>query len=170
MKHLVLGGARSGKSIFAEQIATTSDLEIIYIATALIDDEEMRNRISIHQQRRPEHWALIEEPIQLGKILNEENAENKFVLIDSLALWLKNLLYRKSETLLMKEHGSLVTAVEQFRGQLVIVSNENSLGLSPVNDLAQKYIDINGKLHQYLAAICDRVTLVVAGLPLTLKE
>jgi adenosylcobinamide kinase/adenosylcobinamide-phosphate guanylyltransferase len=168
MRELILGGARSGKSALAEQRARESGLGVIYIATAEARDAEMHQRISHHRARRPDHWHCIEEPLQLAATLQRHAAQNRCLLVDCLTLWLSNLLAAGDEVF-EREHGALLTAIGQLPGRLIFVSNEVGLGIVPMGELTRRFCDESGRLHQAVAASCDRVTFVTAGLPMTLK-
>lgn len=169
MKHLVLGGARSGKSRYAQQWAEDSKQDVIYIATAQAGDNEMRLRIEKHQQQRPAHWLLVEEPIHLADVLLAHDAANRVLLVDCLTLWLSNLLGESNNRLLADECEKLLSTLPALQCDVLLVSNEVGQGIVPVNALARQFIDEAGWLHQRLAALCDRVTFVVAGLPQTIK-
>ncbi len=169
MKELILGGARSGKSRLAEQRAQASGLEVVYIATAWVGDDEMRQRIENHRRARPTHWRVIEEPLALVEVLVQESSPQRCLLVDCLTLWLSNLLCRDDAEYLQRQLSALVEAVPQLPGRLILVSNEVGMGIVPMGPLSRQFQDQSGLLHQRLAAICERVTLTVAGLPMTLK-
>ncbi len=167
MKELILGGARSGKSALAQQKAEHTALPITYIATATADDTEMAQRIAHHQRQRPAGWTLVEEPLTLAEALQQHAREDRLLLVDCLTLWLSNLL--ASERAVESEIERVVSIVETLPGQIILVSNEVGLGVIPLGELTRRFVDESGRLHQRLAAVCDRVTLVVAGLPHSLK-
>ncbi len=171
MIELVLGGARSGKSSYAEAQARLTKLPRIYLATATAGDEEMAHRIEHHQQlREQEQWELIEEPIQIANVLSDLNeflGSNQAVVIDCLTLWISNCLH---EDCLEKQTEKLLRIVEHFDGQLFIVSNEVGSGIVPLGQLNRQFVDAAGRLHQQIAKLADKVTLVVAGLPMPLKD
>ena len=169
MKHLVLGGARSGKSRYAQQLAENSNRKVIYIATAAAGDAEMQARIEKHQQQRPAHWRVVEEQIHLADVLQQNDAVDHVLLVDCLTLWLSNLLGKENETLLQDECNKLFAVLPPLQCHLIIVSNEVGQGIVPVNALARRFVDEAGWLHQRLAEICTDVTFMVAGLPQTLK-
>jgi adenosylcobinamide kinase/adenosylcobinamide-phosphate guanylyltransferase len=168
MLELILGGARSGKSALAEQRAHTSGLEVVYIATAEARDAEMDARITHHRARRPAHWLCVEEPLQLAAKLQQHAAGNRCLLIDCLTLWLSNLL-TSSDEIFVREHEALLKLLPQLPGRIIFVSNEVGLGIVPLGELTRRFCDESGRLHQAVAALCDRVTFVTAGLPMTLK-
>ena len=177
MKTLILGGAKSGKSLFAENLAIQSQKKLVYIATAQAHDSEMAQRISSHQQRRTEQaveWLTIEEPIALVKALqqlesHQQGRSNQLVLIDCLTLWLSNLLCSLNKKQQQTEINNLIDFLSDCQMDLVFVSNETGLGIIPMNQLSRQFIDLAGNLHQHMAKICDHVILTVAGLPLVLK-
>lgn len=169
MRELILGGARSGKSALAERRARESGLSITYIATATAGDEEMAARIAHHRERRPDAWRLVEEPLSLAAVLHAHAAENHGIIVDCLTLWLTNLLLADDVSLLERERSALLQLLPSLPGQIVLVSNEVGLGIVPLGELSRRFADEAGRLHQQLAACCERVTFVAAGLPLTLK-
>ena len=169
MKELILGGARSGKSAFAQRRALASGLNVIYFATAQAGDAEMAERIARHRAERPKDWGLIEEPLALAKALNNCAAPDRCLLVDCLTLWLGNLLAAGDDRL-DAETSALLDAIPGLPGQILLVSNEVGQGIVPANPLARRFRDEAGRLHQAVAGRCDRATFVVAGLPLTLKD
>lgn len=170
MPELILGGARSGKSRLAEQRAQASGLAVTYIATSQAWDQEMHARIQHHQERRPTHWGLVEEPLALAQTLIQHAAAERCLLVDCLTLWLTNLLLQPEPERLVHERQALLDCLPKLPGQILLVSNETGLGVVPLGELTRRYVDEAGWLHQALAQSCERVTLVVAGLPLSLKE
>jgi len=169
MKTLILGGVKSGKSRLAEKMAEESGLEVVYIATATAGDDEMRQRIARHQKHRPEHWRLVEEPIELAEIIQREATSNRCLLVDCLTLWLTNLLCADDEQRMLSELEALPQIVPDLPGEQIFVSNETGLGVIPDNALSRRFLDLAGPLQQNMAAQCDRVVLTVAGLPHVLK-
>ncbi|MDQ7074538.1 MAG: bifunctional adenosylcobinamide kinase/adenosylcobinamide-phosphate guanylyltransferase [Gammaproteobacteria bacterium] len=169
MKTLVLGGTRSGKSALAEQLAAQTQQPVTYIATATVQDHEMQQRIQQHQQRRPTHWLLIEAPLHLASALQQADAEGHTLLVDCLSIWISNLLCAENPTQLQAEIDNLLTSVPQLQSQLILVSNESNMGITPLGKLSRDYCDHIGLLHQQLATRCDSVILTVAGLPHYLK-
>ncbi|MGZ0713869.1 bifunctional adenosylcobinamide kinase/adenosylcobinamide-phosphate guanylyltransferase [Pseudomonas palleroniana] len=169
MHQLIIGGARSGKSRLAEKLATDSRLPVIYIATSQALDGEMSERVAQHRQRRPEHWGLIEEPVELAQVLREHAAPGRCLLVDCLTLWLTNLLMLEDAERLVHEREQLLETLASLPGEIIFVSNETGLGVVPLGELTRRYVDEAGWLHQALAERCQRVVLTVAGLPLTLK-
>ncbi|AHG40013.1 adenosylcobinamide kinase [Pseudomonas syringae CC1557] len=169
MLQLILGGARSGKSRLAEKLAADSSLNVIYIATSQPLDGEMNQRVASHRARRPDHWGLVEEPVELARVLFEKAAPDRCLLVDCLTLWLTNLLMLDSPERLAQEREALLDCLAELPGEIIFVSNETGLGVVPLGELTRRYVDEAGLLHQALAERCQRVVLTVAGLPLTLK-
>jgi len=165
MIELVIGGARSGKSSYAERQALESGLRVVYLATAQAFDAEMQERIAHHRARRPADWRSVEEPIALTDALARETSSETCVLVDCLTLWLSNVLLAERD----EEIGRFLAALPALPGRIVMVSNEVGWSIVPENALARRFRDEQGRLNQRVAAACDRVTLVAAGLPLSLK-
>ena len=164
---LVLGGARSGKSAWAEARATASVLAPVYLATAEAGDEEMAERIAHHRARRGARWATVEEPLELGDALAAWAAPDRVVLVDCLTLWLANLMDAERDP--EAETERLVATLPELRGPILFVSNEVGLGIVPDNALARAFRDAAGRLNQRIAAAAQHVVFLAAGLPLTLK-
>ena len=169
MLNLILGGARSGKSRLAEQLAVQSGLAVTYIATSEPLDGEMNARVQLHRERRPPEWALIEEPLELARVLRANASAGRCLLVDCLTLWLTNLLMLDNPERLAAERTALLDCLAQLPGEIIVVSNETGLGVVPIGELTRRYVDEAGWLHQAIAERCQRVVLTVAGLPLTLK-
>jgi len=169
MLQLILGGARSGKSRLAEKLAAESGCAVTYIATSQPLDGEMNERVRHHRERRPAHWALIEEPVELARVLRENARADACLLVDCLTLWLTNLLMLEDPQRLNAQRDALLECLGDLPGEIVFVSNETGMGVVPLGELTRRYVDEAGWLHQALAERCQRVVLTVAGLPLTLK-
>ncbi len=169
MLQLILGGARSGKSRLAEKLAADSGCAVTYIATSQPLDGEMNERVRHHRERRPPHWALIEEPIELARVLRENARVDTCLLVDCLTLWLTNLLMLENPQRLTDERDALLECLGELPGEILFVSNETGMGVVPLGELTRRFVDEAGWLHQALAERCQRVVLTVAGLPLTLK-
>jgi len=169
MKTLVLGGVKSGKSRFAESLASNSHKPVHYLATATADDQEMLERIRHHQAQRPSGWNLIEEPLSVGEQIQALNFTQNCVLLDCLTLWLTNCLINDDPSRFPMERAALIKAVSEFQGTLVMVSNESNQGITPMGALSRRYCDEAGLMHQELASLCDLVVVTMAGLPLYLK-
>jgi adenosylcobinamide kinase/adenosylcobinamide-phosphate guanylyltransferase len=163
---LVLGGARSGKSRYAESLITARAPPWIYIATAQAGDDEMARRIAAHRARRNAGWQTIEAPHDLAGALETASAHAP-LLVDCMTLWLTNRMLAEAD--LDAEIGRLEDALLRRAGMAVLVSNEVGYGIVPDNALARRFRDAQGRLNQRLAASADRVVLVVAGLPLAVK-
>lgn len=162
---LVLGGARSGKSRFAEGLTTRQPPPWIYVATAEAGDAEMAERIAAHQTRRGAGWSTIEAPRDLCAAL--EAGRTTPVLVDCLTLWLSNLMLAEADV--DREMARLEQALERRCAPVALVANEVGFGIVPENALARRFRDLQGALNQRLAARADRVILMVAGLPLYVK-
>lgn len=167
MRELILGGARSGKSTLAEERARASGRDVTYIATAEAADDEMAERIAAHRARRPQSWRTVEAPFDLPAALAEAAAPARLVVVDCLTLWLAN---RLDQSPLGADRQALVAALHAAPGEIVLVSNEVGLGIVPDSAMARRFRDAAGRLNQEVAAACERVTFVAAGLPLTLKS
>ena len=178
---LVLGGARSGKSAYAEKLAESSGKTVIYIATAQARDDEMAARIDQHRQQRPATWTTVEEPLALGAAMLAHATPQSLLLIDCLTVWLSNLLF--ADGLDFPEIGRITAppsflgqrplfleALIQVPGDVVLVSNEVGMGIIPQGAITRWYVDEAGRLNQTVAAQCERAVLVAAGLPLILKD
>lgn len=162
---LVLGGARSGKSRFAEEIIERTGRPALYLATAEPSDDEMRARIAAHRARRGGNWTTIEEPLELVNALLAGDARP--ILIDCLTLWLSNLMGAKRD--IGFEIERLLSVLPQGKSPVVLVANEVGLGIVPENALAREFRDHAGRLNQGVARLAQRVVFMAAGLPLTLK-
>jgi len=165
---LVLGGARSGKTAFAERLALHSGARPAYLATASVLDGEMRDRVTSHQVSRGARFVTIEEPVALSRTIIEAGASHDVILVDCLTLWITNLLMENDDV--ASAVGELcATLVEFDRAKVILVSNEVGLGIVPDNAMARTFRDLAGSAHQRLAEVCADVYFVAAGLPLTMK-
>ena len=162
----VLGGAASGKSVWAEKYALSLARNPIYLATAQPLDSEMKQKIEIHKKRREKNWQTIEEPFGISNIL-EKTPSQKTILIDCITIWLSNILSFGKPT--DNEMDILLKSINKFRGNLILVSNEVGQGIIPKNKLARDFTMAQGLLNQRIANKADRVILVSAGLPLAIK-
>ena len=163
----VLGGARSGKSSFAEGLIEVSGMDAVYLATGRAWDDEMSERIGLHKARRGPNWTTIEEPLDLAGALEKECADDKAILVDCLTLWLTNLMMAGRNV--DEETARLVAALPNLGGAVVLVSNEVGLGIVPENRMAREFRDHAGRLHQAVASAAATVYFVAAGLPLKMK-
>ena len=180
---VVTGGARSGKSSFAEKLAEEAGLTLGYIATARADDAEMADRIAKHQKRRDARWQTFEEPMHPAHIIATHGNNIDAFLLDCLTLLVTNLLLsqrvdwelptngslRSLEDMIMAEMADLIEACTVYRGEVIMVSNEVGCGIVPPSPLARLFRDCAGQVNQCLAANAKRVYLVASGLPLCLK-
>jgi adenosylcobinamide kinase / adenosylcobinamide-phosphate guanylyltransferase len=169
MRELILGGVRSGKSRLAERHAADSGLEVVYVATAQARDAEMQQRIAHHRAHRPTHWQVIEAGYNLAQVLQQQASAERCVLVDCLTLWLTQLLCDLSEAELRREVEALLSVLPTLPGQIILVSNETNMGVVPMGELSRRFCDEAGRLHQQLGAVCERVILTVAGMPLIVK-
>jgi adenosylcobinamide kinase / adenosylcobinamide-phosphate guanylyltransferase len=164
---LVLGGARSGKSRYAQKLAESSGASPVLIATARAHDAEMMARIARHAAERGPDWTLVEEPIALAAALDREARESRIIVVDCATLWLSNLLLSEADPAAAIDE--LARSVAGLAGPAIFVSNEVGLGIVPENALARAFRDAQGQLNQALGHACDAVVLVSAGLALQLK-
>ncbi len=172
---LVIGGARSGKSAYAERQAIESGIAVTMIVTARSLDDEMGARIAHHRAQRPAHWRAVEAPFDLAGALRAEAQDDRFLIVDCLTLWATNLLCPPALTATPSAdwaaaRDELLDSMPRLHGQIVFVSNEIGWGVVPLGELTRRFVDEVGRLNQALALRCDRVTLVAAGLPLRLKD
>ena len=179
--HLILGGARSGKSRLAENIAKKAESEgltVCYLATAQAHDEEMNQRIIQHQGDRPQHWDLLESPLYLAEAIKQALQKNDCVLIDCLTLWLSNCLCHENSGFYDQQKSKFIEFLNQFISdkssykskKLIFVSNEVGHGIVPMGELSRQFVDQAGWLHQDIAQLANQVDFVMAGFPLTLKS
>jgi adenosylcobinamide kinase/adenosylcobinamide-phosphate guanylyltransferase len=178
-RHLILGGARSGKTnhaiTLAASLALARQLPVVYVATAEALDDEMRNRIARHRAERPQSWRTIEAPTDLAAALRAQPPA--ILLVDCLTLWLSNALLLDFDEAQPTaevprwdaERSALLTWLAEYRGAALFVSNEVGSGIVPASALARRFQDEQGRLNQALAALCDSVTLVVAGIAVPIK-
>ena len=164
---LVLGGARSGKSAFAEELVHKSGLKPVYVATGRAGDDEMVNRIEIHQERRGDKWKTVEEPLALADALAHEAIPGRMLLVDCLTFWITNLMMVEAKV--EREITGLVRYLSEARAPIVLVSNEVGQGVIPDNEMAREFVDLSGKAHQEIASVCTNAYFVTAGLPQKLK-
>lgn len=173
---LILGGARSGKSDYAEKLAAQMGRRVLYIATAEIGDDEMAQRIAAHRQARPADWQTLEAPRHVGVALAEIEPAPEVLLLDCLTLLTSNILLAMEnepqpaiEAAVQTELDAILTAQARLNTPLIVVSNEVGLGLVPPYPLGRVYRDVLGRANQYLAARAQRVIFMVAGLPMIIK-
>ena len=164
---LVLGGARSGKSRFAESLAPEGGAQCVYIATAEPVDDEMASRIAVHRTRRGPAWRTVEAPIELAQAIARESTPRTWLLVDCLTVWLGNLMHHGLDVDAARE--ALLQSLAAAPGPVVLVANEVGLGIVPDNPMARAFRDHAGRLNQAVARVVERVCFVAAGLPVTLK-
>jgi adenosylcobinamide kinase / adenosylcobinamide-phosphate guanylyltransferase len=164
---LVLGGARSGKSAYAQRLAEGSGARPVLIATAQAHDAEMRARIARHAAERGPNWSLVEEPRELAAALAREARAGRIVVVDCLTLWLSNLMLVEAD--LAQASAELAGAVALLAGPAIFVSNEVGGGIVPENALARRFRDAQGSLNQALARACGAVVLMSAGIAIKIK-
>lgn len=163
----VIGGARSGKSRYAQARAEAAGEKPVFVATAEAFDDEMRARIAQHRADRDARWRTVEAPRDLPAAIDALNDGEAVVLVDCLTLWASNLLLADAD--IPAATAGLCAAVARFEGSLILVANEVGLGIVPDNALARRFRDAAGQINQAVAASADEVVLLTAGLPLTLK-
>ncbi|HAS72873.1 MAG TPA: bifunctional adenosylcobinamide kinase/adenosylcobinamide-phosphate guanylyltransferase [Clostridiales bacterium UBA8960] len=183
--HLVLGGARSGKSTYAEQMAMALSNDVLYIATAVITDDDMADRIERHKASRPSNWHTLEQYSTFENLVSlEAFSDSEVVLLDCLTVMMTNLMFASDidfedttpsaigdvEASIKREIDELIKAVRLADKHLVIVSNEVGLGIVPAYKLGSYFRDISGRMNQYVAKLADDVTFIASGLPLVLKK
>jgi adenosylcobinamide kinase/adenosylcobinamide-phosphate guanylyltransferase len=173
MRTLVLGGARSGKSRYAEQLATETGKPVTYIATAQVYDDEFAQRIHHHQQRRPSDWQLVEEPFFLSETIRQLAAPNRSLLVDCLTLWIAQWIcpecHPPQDTSWESERQALLELLPTLPGDIILVSNEVGMGIVPLGEINRRFQDEQGRLNQAVATMCDKAVFMAAGLPMTLK-
>ncbi len=171
--HLILGGARSGKSAYAEQLAIASGLPVTYIATAQVYDNEFGQRVEHHKNRRPDHWQTIEQSFHLGEALKQHAGCNKCIIVDCLTLWLAQCICpdceRPKNLNWADELSAFLNALADLTGMVLLVSNEVGMGIVPLGEINRQFQDEQGRLNQAVARLASKVSFVAAGLPLTLK-
>jgi adenosylcobinamide kinase/adenosylcobinamide-phosphate guanylyltransferase len=167
MIHLILGGARSGKSRHAQTLAEARAGELVFIATGEAFDAEMADRIARHQADRGPRWRTMEAPLALADAIRDAAAPDCLLLVDCLTLWASNLMHANRDV--AAETAELITALRAASTPVLLVANEVGLGIVPGNALARAFRDTAGRMNQMIAAAADQVTFVAAGLPMRLK-
>ncbi len=176
---LIFGGSRSGKSEFAEELAAAHGGKVCYLATGVVMDSEMKERVEKHQQRRSPHWQTLEEPLNPIKALETLKDYNGILLMDSLSGWLANLLYQhpwgafpwgpKEETEALAKVESFLEKLKEASHSSLVVGDEVGMGLVPQTPEGRAFRDLNGKANQLTAAVAHHVYFVIAGQPLKIK-
>ena len=167
---LITGGARSGKSRYAELRAAEMGARPLYVATAEAKDEEMAKRIAKHRKRRGNQWRTIEEPLELTDALLAQRGKTDCALVDCLTLWISNLLIRHDDKYASEKVEELIEKLPQLDFHLLFVTNEVGWGIVPDNPLARKFRDLAGWTNQRLAQAANEVNLMVAGMPMIIKR
>ena len=167
---LITGGARSGKSQYAERRALEMGGRPLYVATAEANDEEMAQRIAEHRKRRGTQWRTIEEPLELSEALLAERGKTDCALVDCLTLWISNLLIRHDDKYAREKVEELIEQLPRLNFHLVFVTNEVGSGIVPDNPLARKFRDLAGWTNQRMAQAANEVILMVAGVPIIAKK
>lgn len=167
---LITGGARSGKSLYAEERAREAGARRLYLATAEAGDDEMARRIAEHRERRGEEWMTIEEPTEISRALVRHRGGIDCALVDCLTLWLSNLLLRQDAGAATKKLDELIDALKLLDFHVFFVTNELGSGVVPDNPLARQFRDLVGRANQRIAEAADEVVLMVAGLPMIVKQ
>lgn len=166
---LIIGGARSGKSKYAEELAAQSTWPVSYIATATALDSEMETRILHHQTRRPNNWLLHECPLQLAALLKTETQREQTILVDCLTLWINNQLHENPKQDFSLLFSELIAGFKNGSANIIFVANEVGLGIIPLGEITRQFVDEAGRLNQQMAQTADHVIFMVAGLPMVLK-
>ena len=176
---LVLGGARSGKSSYAEKLAIESGLPVTYIATAQVYDDEFKQRIALHQQARPSHWKTLEVHHHLADVLVNEAKPNTCVIVDCLTLWLAQCIcpecvppenVKDTTKFWQDARKDFLDIMPKLEGSIILVSNEVGMGIVPLGEINRQFQDEQGRLNQSVAQLVHEVVFVAAGLPLKLKS
>lgn len=171
--HLILGGARSGKSRYAEKLASQLELPVNYIATAQVYDDEFRQRVAHHKASRPSYWPTIEQPFNLGQGLLAHDQAGTSMIVDCLTLWLAQCICPDCAphegVNWQQEREQLLLALPKMQANVFLVSNEVGMGIVPLGEINRQFQDEQGRLNQAIAAIADKVSFVAAGLPIQLK-
>lgn len=178
--HLILGGARTGKSAYAEKLASTLELPVTYIATAQVYDAEFQQRIDHHKATRPAYWTTVEQPFDLGKTLLTHDQADTCLIVDCLTLWLAQCICpdcdcapaNSEQTTAQRwayEREHLLVALPNLKAHTFLVSNEVGMGIVPLGEINRQFQDEQGRLNQSIASIAHKVSFVAAGLPIQLK-
>ena len=166
---LIVGGARSGKSRFAVE-RLSADRRIVFVATAEARDEDMAKRIARHRAERPPRWSTLEAPCGLVACLRDLDDDHDGIVVDCLTLWISNLLLRGDhDAAILEETEALAGLIGRRRSSITLVSNEVGEGVHPETAMGLRFRDLLGRVNQRIAAVCDTVVLMVAGIPLTVK-
>ena len=164
---LVTGGARSGKSSFAEKRTKQLGSSLMYIATSEIIDSEMEKRVAEHQARRGSEWQTLHAPLKLAEALSETDGKGP-CLVDCLTIWLNNLIFHNEDTIVATKE--LIKVLEQRSDPVVLVTNEVGSGIVPENALARRFRDEAGRMNQIISQVADEVYVSISGIPLQIKS
>jgi adenosylcobinamide kinase/adenosylcobinamide-phosphate guanylyltransferase len=168
--YFITGGARSGKSAFAEKLANELQGKRAYLATAQALDPEMVARIEHHRKRRGSAWDTFEEPLAVAELIRKLSGQYEVVLLDCLTLWLSNVMaHTDGDEVVNARSDALVSELRDFRGACIVVSNEVGLGIVPDNPLARRFRDCAGMLNQKTAQAADEVYFTASGIPVKIK-
>lgn len=172
MKLLVLGGCRSGKSRYAEELAQNKHQRKCYVATLrATDDLEMQKRVALHRQMRGTGWQTIEEPIEIKEVLKAHQYENDVFVVDCITMWITNMVCNNlADESIEEEVRTLVNAFDEIQASVIFVANEVGLGIVPESSMGRRFRDLAGWTNQQLSQACDKVVFVAAGLPMVLKQ
>lgn len=167
---LITGGARSGKSGYAEERAVRLGTKLLYVATAEPGDDEMARRIAEHRKRRGERWVTVEEPLEIGSALAEHQGKVDCAVVDCLTLWVSNFLIQRGEESVVKATEDLIQGLPRLNFHLLFVTNEVGWGIVPDNPLARQFRDLSGWVNQSIGRVADEIILMVTGVPVVVKE
>ncbi len=171
---LITGGARAGKSSYAQKLAADSGGRVLFVATAEAKDEDMRLRIEKHRKSRPVNWDTLESPSEVGKAIDGKADEYPVVVIDCVTMLVSNVMLsaddgKSAESAVVNEVEALIRVMQSKQSDFMLVSNEVGLGIVPDNELSRNYRDLLGRANQLLAQYADEVYLLVAGIPVKIK-
>jgi adenosylcobinamide kinase/adenosylcobinamide-phosphate guanylyltransferase len=171
---LITGGARAGKSSYAQKLAAASGGRVLFVATGEAKDEDMRLRIEKHKKSRPANWDTLEAPCEVGKAIDERTGEYAVIVIDCITMLVSNVMLgagdeTAAESEVIKEIDSLINTMQSKSSAFILVSNEVGLGIVPDNEMSRTYRDLLGRANQLLAQCADEVYLLIAGIPLKIK-
>jgi adenosylcobinamide kinase/adenosylcobinamide-phosphate guanylyltransferase len=171
---LITGGARAGKSSYAQKLASDINGKVLFVATAEAKDEDMRLRIEKHKKSRPSNWQTLESPFELAGAISEKDGEYQVIVIDCITMLVSNVMLgavdeRSAESAVINEIDALIKVMKSKSSAYILVSNEVGLGIVPDNELARNYRDLLGRANQLLARYADEVYLMVAGIPVKIK-
>ena len=171
---LITGGARAGKSTYAQKLAADTSGKALFVATAEAKDEDMRLRIEKHRKSRPSNWKTLEVPVNVGDAINKSAGDFSAIIIDCITMLVSNIMLAagdeaSAESAVLKEIDSLIKVMQSKSSDFILVSNEVGLGIVPDNELSRIYRDLLGRANQLLAQHADEVYLLVAGIPVKIK-